>query len=182
MQLCTVPFFNLSGFLGWTLGYNNFDFFDKMEPPRPEIDIKWEKIVSEKFHMGIIKCKIQCWFRIRWKSAKKFTQKSYRRKTFAHSNKSKKLHFSVTFLLITFFHEFFRNFFTRFNISIQFCVFWYPNCFFEEISFTSYFALFTNSIWMQTWTKLHKKRKNLSLKCVLELNVATINGLGEPSC
>jgi hypothetical protein len=59
MQLCTIPFFNRSGFLGWTLGYNDFDFFDKMEPPRPEIDIKWEKIVSEKFHMGIIKRKIQ---------------------------------------------------------------------------------------------------------------------------
>jgi hypothetical protein len=24
-----------------TLGYNNFDFFDKMGPPRPEIDVKW---------------------------------------------------------------------------------------------------------------------------------------------
>jgi hypothetical protein len=60
MQLCTILLFNRSEFLGWTLGYNDFDFFDKMEPPRPEIDIKWEKIVSEKFPMGIIKCKIQC--------------------------------------------------------------------------------------------------------------------------
>jgi hypothetical protein len=24
-----------------TLGYNDFDFFDKMGPPRPEIDVKW---------------------------------------------------------------------------------------------------------------------------------------------
>ncbi len=24
-----------------TLGYNDFDFFDKMEPPRPEIGVKW---------------------------------------------------------------------------------------------------------------------------------------------
>jgi hypothetical protein len=24
----------------YTLGYNDFDFFDKMKPPRPEIDLK----------------------------------------------------------------------------------------------------------------------------------------------
>jgi hypothetical protein len=37
------------------------------------------------------------------KSAKKSPQKSYRPKTFACSNKSQKLHFAVTFYLITFF-------------------------------------------------------------------------------
>ncbi len=27
-----------------TLGYNDFDFFDKMEPLRPEIDVKWDSM------------------------------------------------------------------------------------------------------------------------------------------
>jgi hypothetical protein len=26
----------------YTVGYNDFVFFDKMEPPRPEIDLKWD--------------------------------------------------------------------------------------------------------------------------------------------
>jgi hypothetical protein len=28
----------------WSLGYNDFDFFDKMEPPRRHIDVKWDSI------------------------------------------------------------------------------------------------------------------------------------------
>jgi hypothetical protein len=31
---CTVYF----------LGYKDFDFFDKMEPPRHEIDVKWDSM------------------------------------------------------------------------------------------------------------------------------------------
>jgi hypothetical protein len=26
----------------WFAGYNDFDFFDKMEPPRPEVNVKWD--------------------------------------------------------------------------------------------------------------------------------------------
>ncbi len=42
----------------------------------------------------------------------KSPQKGYRPKTFAHSNKSQRLHFSVTYLLITFSHQFFEIFST----------------------------------------------------------------------
>jgi hypothetical protein len=41
---------------------------------------------------------------------KKLSQKSYRPKTFAHSNKSQKRNFSVTFSLITFSHNFLQLF------------------------------------------------------------------------
>jgi hypothetical protein len=37
------------------------------------------------------------------KKCKKFTQKSYRLKTFLNSNKNNKLHFSVTFFIDNFF-------------------------------------------------------------------------------
>ncbi len=33
-----------SGKLIWTLGYNDFDFLDKMKPLRPEINVKWDSI------------------------------------------------------------------------------------------------------------------------------------------
>ncbi len=97
-----------------TLGYNDFDFFDKMGPPRP-VDVNWDSrthlgfflAVSSalaqsatisnkfflKFHVDTIKCKMQCGARFRWKK----WIKSYRPKTFALSNKSQKLDLSVTF-------------------------------------------------------------------------------------
>jgi hypothetical protein len=34
---------------------------------------------------------------------------------------------------------------------------------------------------MRTRMKRFKKRENFSYKCVLELNLATVNGLGEPT-
>jgi hypothetical protein len=53
--------------------------------------------------MGIKKSKIDAEFASVEKNPKKNHTKSYRPKTFAHSNKSQKLHFSVPFSLITFF-------------------------------------------------------------------------------
>ncbi len=62
-----------------------------------------------------------------WKKCKKSSpQRSYRPKTFVYSNKSKKLHFSVTISLIAFLACIFCNFSNGFAICIKFCVFWYP--------------------------------------------------------
>jgi hypothetical protein len=86
-------------------------------------------------------------------------------KTFAYSNKSQKLHFSVTFPVITFYAGRFYNFFNGFKISIRF---WFlrPTAFMIN----------------RVATKRLKKTKNIFCKCVLELNFATINVHGEPSC
>ncbi len=73
--------------------------------------------------IGIRKRIIQWWVQIRWKSAKKFTQNGYRPKMFALSNKSPKLHFSVTFSWY-FFAGISCNFFNRFEISIKFFLFY----------------------------------------------------------
>ncbi len=94
------------------------------------------------------------------KKVKKFTQKSYRRKTLAHSDKRKKTQFFCNFSLITFFG--------------------YPYCFFEDI-FYIILSLFTN-INCKRGRNGFKKWKNFSYNCVLKIKFAPVNGLGEPSC
>jgi hypothetical protein len=57
------------------------------------------------------------------KSARKFSQKRYRSKTFAHSNESQKLQFPVNFPLIIFSHAFFAPFSTDSKSASNFAVF-----------------------------------------------------------
>ncbi len=64
--------------------------------------------------MAIIKRKIWCWVRIRWKKAKKFNQKKfYRPKTVTHSDKSVKTKFFCYFFADNFFAWVFLQLFQR---------------------------------------------------------------------
>ncbi len=98
------------------------------------------KQFKKKFDIDIciIEQKIQCWVRIRWKKCKYAHSKSNRRKTFAHSNKSQKLNFSVTFLLIKFFAWVFLQLFPWIQDLHHIMRFLYPYCLFE-IFFSSYY-------------------------------------------
>ncbi len=58
--------------------------------------------------------------------------------------KVKKVHFSVTFLLITFFGTFFQNFFNGFEFSVKFCVFWLLFRFFPKKIFFGHISTFSN--------------------------------------
>jgi hypothetical protein len=107
-------------------------FFDKTEPPRPEIDVKWDSKThlwntifvflsrltetALKLVKSANKSK-KCFFFLFdmgimkfdaesesvEKSEQKSPQHSYRQKTILHTVISQKLNFSVTFSLITFF-------------------------------------------------------------------------------
>jgi hypothetical protein len=77
--------------------------------------------------MGIKKCRIWCWFRIVEKVSRKFTQRKLEGWELLYTVlKDEKVHKFYTFMLITFLYEFFYTFCNDFEISIQFCVFWYP--------------------------------------------------------
>ncbi len=104
-----------------------FWLFDKMEPSRPEIDVKWDSNfqnsfffiwashpilalklaksvnISKKkflllFDSGIIKRKIYCWVPIHWKKVKKSPKKSSMPKTFAFNIKSQKTLFFLSII------------------------------------------------------------------------------------
>ncbi len=100
-----------------TLGYNDFDFFGEMEPPRPEIDVKWDS--QTHFFSRFARF----WQKVRMQKKDHKTQnlmssppkKSCRPKTLVHCKKVKKFHFSVAFSLINFLHEFFCIFFNGFQ-------------------------------------------------------------------
>ncbi len=110
-----TPLMNISGGLWFHLaGWMRIFYADIFD--------RWPVL---KFDMGIIKRKIWAGIEYNENNAKKFTQESYRPKTLAHSNKSKKLHFSVAFLLITFRMPLCK-YVNGLEISIKFCVFWYP--------------------------------------------------------
>jgi hypothetical protein len=47
-------------------------------------------------------------------------RKSYKQNKLTNMSKSGKVHISVTFLLVTFFCKFFKNFFNGFEISVKF--------------------------------------------------------------
>ena len=102
-----------------------------------------------------------------WKNLKISPKESYRPKTFAHSNKNQKKIFFHFFADNFFSHESFWNFFNGFEISIKFCVFSYP--------YWNHFWLFANFEVKRGQNGL-KKRKNIFWRCVLELNLAIING------
>jgi hypothetical protein len=83
--------------------------------------------------------------------------------------------FSITFSSIAFSHVFLKKF--RIQSQHQILHFWYPYGFFE-IYFLSHKSPFYQ-LCMQTWTERLKKRETFTYKCVLELNVASINSLVE---
>ncbi len=63
----------------------------------------------------------------RWKASRKFTQRKLEGWELLYTVlKDEKVHNFYTFILITFLYEFFNTFFNVFEISIKFCVFWYP--------------------------------------------------------
>ena len=75
--------------------------------------------VTNICNKDIIKRRIWCRFRIRWKNIKKVNTKKVRGlRTFVHRTKRWKIHNIYTFMPI--------NFFNGFVISIEFRVFWYP--------------------------------------------------------
>ena len=86
----------------------------------------------------------------------------------------KKVHFSVTFLLITFLCAFFQNFFNGFEISVKFCVFWHIFWFFQ-IFFFFILVLFSNFD-CKCAGNGSKKQKIFFYECILEFNYATITG------
>jgi hypothetical protein len=90
--------------------------------------------------MGFRKRKICCLIETE-KGAKSSLKNSYRPKMFAHSNKSKKNQFFFNFFADDFFALVFCSFFSGFEISINFSIFWEPYCIFL-IFFI--FALFEN--------------------------------------
>jgi hypothetical protein len=110
--------------------------------------------------MGIIKRKIRCRVRIRWKKCKILIKRSYRPKTFANSNKKSKTQFFCHF-----FAWVFCNFFNGFEISI----FFIPILHFWKIIFSYHISTFFK-LWSQKRTKRLKKTKNVFFQCVLELN------------
>ncbi len=122
--------------------------------------------ILQTFVIGIIKCKIYCRIRIHWKKCKKkLYPKSYRFKNVAHINKSQKLHFSVTFLLITFFVLAFLQFFSA-NLKSA------SNsdthiAFLKLIKFVDHISTFCK-LWCQAQTKRLPKTYFLFHKCVLE--------------
>ncbi len=73
--------------------------------------------------------------------------------------KVKKVHISVTFLLITFFGAFFQTFFNGFDISVKFCVFLTHIEFLEEKFFFALFSTFLKLL-LQMRRKLLKKTEN----------------------
>ncbi len=58
-----------------TVGYNNFDcFFDKMEPPRTEIDVQWDSSRTYLYNRFFVLCTVSSNFgsKVSKKSANKF--------------------------------------------------------------------------------------------------------------
>ncbi len=103
-------------------------FFDRVWLISLQKVLIWpKKIFPNIFNMGIKKCRIWCWFRTVEKVSRKFTQRKLEGWELLYPVlKDEKVHNFYTFMLITFLYEFFYTFFKGFEISIQFCVFWYP--------------------------------------------------------
>jgi hypothetical protein len=103
-----------------------------------------KKNFFEQIKKVVKKRRILRWFRICWKICEKIRHKKVISKTsLTNMSKSEKVHFSVTFLLITFFCKFFQNFFNGFEISVKFWVFWHLFQFFQKrIFYRSYLYFF----------------------------------------
>ncbi len=135
----------------------------------------FNKFFLEKIEEGVKKRRISRWFWIRWKSCEKMHQKKVIRKTsLTNRSKSEKVHFSVTFLLITFFRAFFQNCFNRFEISVKFWVFWHLFRLKKKNILRSYLYFFQTLIANSQETA--QKTENHFYECILEFNYATIKG------
>ncbi len=110
------------------------------------------------------------------KVAKNLREKSYQR------NSDRKMEFFTfitecqSFRPLTFFAELVCSFFQWIQTQLWILRFMMPKEFF--LLLLAFFANFKDTIGRNG----SKKPKNSSDKCALELNFATINGLGEPSC
>ncbi len=103
------------------------------------------------------------------KVSKNAPQKSYKQNEIdEHEQKWKKVHFSVTFLLITFFGTFFQKFFNVFEISVKFCFFWHLFLFFWKKIFVGHISTFFE-LWRQMRRKRLKKSENLFLWMYLRI-------------
>jgi hypothetical protein len=91
-------------------------------------------------------------------------------------SKSEKVHFSVTFLLITFFWYIFSKFFQRIWNQREILRFLTPiSFFFKKNIFLGHIGTFFE-LWLQMRKKRLKKRKIFFYECILEFNYATIKG------
>ncbi len=106
------------------------------------------------------------WVRIH---RKKLAQKSLKPKTFGHSNKSIKLHFSVTFSLTAFFNRFFATFSLELR-STSNSAFLISTLILWQKKTMDHFSTFSK-LWSQMPRKWLKQAKKLFYTCVLELNM-----------
>ncbi len=95
--------------------------------------------------------------------AKKVSQKRLKAETFPHSYKSKKLSFSITFFVETFFTLTFSSLFKRIRNQQNFCVF-DQNCVLLTQLICSYYYFF--EIWKQMHEVAQKTNKKLLYKCM----------------
>jgi hypothetical protein len=79
------------------------------------------------YQKGVNKRRISRWFRIRRKSCQKLHQKNVISKTsLTNMSKIEKVHFSITFLLITFFVCIFTELFQQIQDQLEILRFWTP--------------------------------------------------------